>query len=1204
MVEKASKTKSIARDSALGEEQGVVEFDKLKSLVLQNESSIYVVQSFRVVFCNQSFSDLTGYTEQEVKEILFLDIVHPKDRKLIKILFQNDFQEIRQHKSNSFTLRILTRDNELRWIKSHISLIAWEGKSALLCTSYDITQQKEAEENLADLEQNFGILANTFGDFIFVLNHNHNIIQANRAVIDRLGYQEHELLLESFVNLHAPSDRSTVRSLLLGVFAGTHCSYSSFLLAKSGYRIPVEVRMVKGMWKRKASIFAIAQDITPRIEAEREVKASEEKFSKAFNTGAVMMAICTMDGGTYLDVNEAFLQKTGLKRDEVIGQSLHDQKIYSDVNRLNQLLAQIREKGKVNNVEVGISNQRGEELTLLLSAEVISIQENDCIMIAMNDITERKRMEEEITNSRIQLKGILDNLPFIAWLADNKGRYLLVNKSFTSFFNTDEGRVLGKKHGDFWAKAHSANLRKHEVEAAKAKKSLSWEAFEKNDLQEEWWEHFVTPVINAENEVIATTGLARIITDQKLIRLQIEQNLERQKFLTEISYLFNTGVKFETKLNQSLQKVSGLLKLKRAFIVERIHSTTPSPKVFEWHDSTANLDQDALISSLDKYSPAIFDHLNQTSQLVADICSTEEPSVNSLSKALSAKNLFIYPLISEGCCIGFIGVEYSSYNPQTTGNNREFMLTFSSILTAALEGQSKESKLLESEQRFRTFSKLLPEMVFEANDRQVIVFTNNNLLEAFGFSKRKLPASLKIHDLFMASEHDKLTNHLAKSAQNGQQQSAELLAQRRDKTTFPTLTHVRRVKLSKSKYRYIGVMVDITMQKQQEAELLKAKEQAEAAGRAKERFLSTMSHEIRTPMNAIIGMTNILLEENPATSQLVNLNALKFSAENLLTLLNDILDFSKIEAERVDLLINETDIHSLHAGILSSYAQLAAQKGIKLTGSISPLIPHKLLADRVRLNQILTNLVGNAIKFTSNGGVDLSISLQRQLKKSVWVKFTVTDTGIGIPKDKQKKIFTEFTQVHDQGGKYGGTGLGLAISNRLVNLMGGQIRLKSVFGKGSTFYFSIKLDLEPYHETPEPAEAPEIKLDPTRSYLVLVVEDNELNTLIVQRFLTGWGINNHHAANGVVALEMAKNNRYDLVLMDLEMPEMNGYEATKALRRLKGKTNNSVPIIALSASAMLDVKRKIFSIGMNDFILKPFKPADLKKKVLFYLSKV
>jgi PAS domain S-box-containing protein len=399
------------------------------------------------------------------------------------------------------------------------------------------------------------------------------------------------------------------------------------------------------------------------------------------------------------------------------------------------------------------------------------------------------------------------------------------------------------------------------------------------------------------------------------------------------------------------------------------------------------------------------------------------------------------------------------------------------------------------------------------------------------------------------------------------------------------------------------VMSDITRRKQIEEELLHAKILAEEASKAKEQFLSTMSHEIRTPMNAVIGMTNLLLQDSPKIEQMENLNALKFSAENLLALLNDILDFSKIEAGKVELSNSLLNLKNLAEGLRRSFDRAAKEKGIELKSIVDPNIPTNLTGDAVRLNQVLTNLIGNAIKFTDKGSVTVSLKLDKDLKNSSIILFSIEDTGIGIQNNKQDAIFDEFTQAHiETTRRYGGTGLGLAISQRLVKLLGGEIKVRSKLGFGSVFSFSIKF-LKSSPITVQQESAPTVKDSfLSKTYRVLIVEDNEINKIIAEKFLKKWGIVVDHAENGLVALSKIENQHFDLVLMDLEMPVMSGYDAAIAIRNMKDLSKQNIPIIALTASAMQDIQMKIYDLGMNDFILKPFNPEELKKKLILHLE--
>ena len=394
---------------------------------------------------------------------------------------------------------------------------------------------------------------------------------------------------------------------------------------------------------------------------------------------------------------------------------------------------------------------------------------------------------------------------------------------------------------------------------------------------------------------------------------------------------------------------------------------------------------------------------------------------------------------------------------------------------------------------------------------------------------------------------------------------------------------------------------DITQRKKQAEELMAAKMKAEEASMAKAQFLSTMSHEIRTPMNAVIGMTHILLQEDPKPDQVENLQALRFSAENLLALINDILDFSKIEAGKIELEHADFSVRELIHGIKRSLSFNAEEKGLKLKALIDEDIPEVVVGDPTRLTQILINLVSNAIKFTEKGSVTLTAEVNQKDDESASLHIGVKDTGIGIPPEKIEKIFESFSQADAHTTrKYGGTGLGLAITKRLLELFGTKIQVESTAGQGAHFYFDITLKINPnskYRSTR--MEPSTVSFESLQGYKVLLVEDNQMNVLVAKRFLDKWQLPFDHAENGSVAVEMALQQNYDLILMDLQMPVMDGYEASQKIIEAGKQT----PIIALTASAMLETQEKIYVVGMSDFITKPFNPNELYQKIRKHLDK-
>ncbi|WP_343486966.1 ATP-binding protein [Allomuricauda sp. d1] len=389
---------------------------------------------------------------------------------------------------------------------------------------------------------------------------------------------------------------------------------------------------------------------------------------------------------------------------------------------------------------------------------------------------------------------------------------------------------------------------------------------------------------------------------------------------------------------------------------------------------------------------------------------------------------------------------------------------------------------------------------------------------------------------------------------------------------------------------YIGSIWDITEQKEVELSLLKAKEKEALANRAKDEFLSTITHEIRTPLNAVIGTSHLLLLENPQDSQLENLNVLKHSSEHLLSLVNDILDFGKIASGNIELETIAFSLDDRLNGLLATFGKLAQENKIEFSIQKDERIPEYLVGDCTRLSQVLTNLLSNAIKFTENGEVALKIDLLNKERDSVKVNFEVIDTGIGIPKQKQELIFEAFTQANSSTArKFGGTGLGLSISKKLVELMNGKILLNSEPGVGSIFSFALNFDIseiKPKHKQYDKVIENKTSLE---NLSVLVAEDNRINVLMVKKFLSKWNAVVEVAENGQEAVEKCRNNSYDVVLMDILMPIMNGFEASKAIRQF----DLNIPIIALSASSGAHIMDEFIGSGIDGHIGKPFNPNTL-----------
>uniref|UniRef100_UPI00404AE1F0 response regulator n=1 Tax=Fulvivirga sp. TaxID=1931237 RepID=UPI00404AE1F0 len=402
--------------------------------------------------------------------------------------------------------------------------------------------------------------------------------------------------------------------------------------------------------------------------------------------------------------------------------------------------------------------------------------------------------------------------------------------------------------------------------------------------------------------------------------------------------------------------------------------------------------------------------------------------------------------------------------------------------------------------------------------------------------------------------------------------------------------------------KYIGIFVDITEFKTKQEQLILAKEEALEASKTKEQFLSNMSHEIRTPMNGIIGLSSILLRDgelSPRNRELIT--HINYSAESLLTILNDILDFSKMNAEKMTFEKINFDLSEIFSHLEGNIGLMAKEKGISFKTKMDNKLPIYVSGDPTRLNQILRNIVGNAVKFTEIGGIDIEVNLLKYTNKGPVVEVSVSDTGIGIAKHQLNTIFNEFEQASDYTTrKYGGTGLGMSIAKKLVEKFEGELSIQSQLGVGTVCKFTVQLN-HPIIESLAAKTVPNQENNelPTEQYRILVADDNIMNQIVASDSLEKLGYQFDVADNGQQCVELYKKGHYDLILMDVQMPIMNGLEAAKIIRSM----DSQIPILAMTASVMDHDKVKCVEAGMNRTIPKPIKPANLQAIITDFLTK-
>ncbi|MBX2963198.1 MAG: response regulator [Cyclobacteriaceae bacterium] len=484
------------------------------------------------------------------------------------------------------------------------------------------------------------------------------------------------------------------------------------------------------------------------------------------------------------------------------------------------------------------------------------------------------------------------------------------------------------------------------------------------------------------------------------------------------------------------------------------------------------------------------------------------------------------------------------------------------------------------------------DIIFIVDFSGTILYHNSSVRETLGYRSKSLVGK-NFFDFILPEKLNEFRGEFQKSRRKAYNQKVEFQFLCKDKTyRFLEFNSIN----LKHKDKLEGLILDcrdITQRKKDAEEMVRLQ-------KAKEQFLANISHEIRTPINGIAGMASLLNKEHNPEERQTYLNAIRHSAENLKVIINDILDLAAIESGKLKFEKIAFNLADLLPSLISTFKYQADEKKIMLDYVLDERANRILMGDPVRLNQVLINLISNAVKFTHTGSILVSASVQKEQKGKCWIELSVKDTGVGIPAEKLQTIFESFSQADESvTRRYGGTGLGLTIARQLVELQHGRITVQSKEHVGSVFTFAIPYataDSKRLNRSALPHLNHQKSGDRQTVINILLVEDNDINRLYAKSILRGWNCHTDVAENGLVAIEKLKSNSYDVVLMDIQMPVMDGYEATKAIRMMAPPVSD-IPIVALTANATKNDIDRCYDAGMNNYLSKPFTPEDLYNKL-------
>jgi PAS domain S-box-containing protein len=834
------------------------------------------------------------------------------------------------------------------------------------------------------------------------------------------------------------------------------------------------------------------------------------------------------------------------------------------------------------------------------------------------DITERKQAELALMQERQLLRTLMDNLPDLIYFKDRESHFTRINVAHAKAFGlSDPVEALGKTDFDFFTDEHARQAFTDEQEIIRTGQPMVGK-----EEKETWPDGHVTwasttkmPLRDARGNIVGTFGVSRDISDRK----RAEEALRRaNRALTAIGAVNQTILHASEEL-PLLQEVCRCIVEHAGYRmawVGFLHEGEPRALCPVAH---AGLDEGYLDSINVTYDdsergrgPAGTAARTRRPAIVRNVSTAAdfapwraEASARGYASAISLPLLYADKLLG---VLSIYSAQPDAFDKQEAdflgGLAGDLAFGIQALRTGAAHAHA-EAALLEERQLLHTLMDNLPDKIyFKDRDSR---FTRINRAHAKAFGLKNPAQALGKTDFdFFTGEH-------ARQAYADEQEiirTGQPMLAKEEKETWPdghvTWASTTKMPLCDTNGNILGtfgVSRDITGRKQAEQELHDAKEAAEAANRAKSEFLAMMSHEIRTPMNAIIGMTELALDTPLSLEQRDYLNRVKESTDALLTLINDILDFSKIEAGRLSLDLGKFDLQDTLSNTMRDLAPRADEKGLELTWEALPDIPAHLVGDPGRLRQVLLNLVGNAIKFTERGEVDLRVEIDSRGEDWVALHFCVTDTGIGIPPEKQQRIFEVFMQADSSTTrKYGGTGLGLAISSRLAALMQGRIWLESEPQKGSRFHFTARFGLvkEP---PPEPTTRAKVHLQGTRA---LVIDDNATNRRILEATLKRWSMQPTLAGNGPEGLAAMRRARgmgepFPLVLLDAQMPGMDGFSVVERIKQ--DPTLAGSPIVMLTSAGQRGDATRCRALGISAYLIKPVRPSELLEAILLVLGR-
>jgi len=1041
---------------------------------------------------------------------------------------------------------------------------------AISLTLRDISERQEAGQARAFLAS----IIESSDDAIVGAGLDGTVVSWNQGAEALFGYSRKEILGKNADVLTAPDHRDEPRRCIATIRNGGAVSpFETVCLQKDGRRIDVSLAVspIRNPAGEIVAASAIFRDIGQRLQAERKLREGEERFREVFEEAPVGICMSRLDGG-FLQVNAAFCRMVGYSKEELLSKSWAELTHPDDRETSRWTVARLlSEPATCVEREKRYFHRSGH---IVWARTKISLVPDSAgspmyFVVHVEDITGRKHAEDALHDSEDRFRTMADGCPTLMWVTDAEGGSQFINRAYREFCGSACEQVNGDEwqswihpdDGPEYVRAFQRAVREHSPFRAEGR-------IRRADGEWRWIASCAEPRLSAGGEFLGHVGLSHDITERK----QSEQaSRDSQEFAQSTIDALSSHVCV-------LDEAGTIIAVNQAWK--------------DFAEANPKFDSDGVrleCPGRDCFGEGV-NYLAVCDRASGPNSAEAAESAAGIRDVLHGKR-----------------VQYSTEYPcHAPGEPRWFIsrvTRFASNRLARIliehinitERKQSEQALQSSEEKFRQIAENIREVFWmmppAANE---ILYISPAYERVWGRTCKSLYQNpMSWVDTIHPDDREQALLVFARQIQ-GELVDSEYRIRTPDgrekwirDRAFPIRNQAGQV------IRLVGIAEEITDRRRYEAELIQAREGAVAANRAKSCFLANMSHEIRTPMNGVIGMIQLLLETDLAPEQRGYATVAQSSGRTLLTLIDDILDLSKIEARGIKLENLSFNLHDTVEAVMQPLRVQANAKGLRFRWRVSPETPPVLCGDAHRLRQVLTNLCANAIKFTGQGKVTLDAAMESEGGGRATVRFTITDTGIGVRPDQAAQLFSPFVQADaSTTRKFGGTGLGLAICKQLVEMMGGTIGLDSREGQGSTFWFTVVLGLETAGQRQPASERADGRSGAAggtpprgRKGRILVAEDNPTNRMVALAQLRKLGYEASAVADGAEAIEAVEHGVYDLVLMDCQMPVMDGFEATRCIR--KSSAHPSIPIIAVTADAMSGDQDRCLSEGMNDYLAKP-----------------